>query len=463
MDNTLMKIREKLFRIDHSKIKQVLYKYKLKLNFANAYDKKEMVQKVIKLNNKTNISNDMFWKRRWDIKIYDKINLPIIIDNLNPKQFSKRNDGKYLWVIDLPIKMPFSDFAIPTEFEQFSEFLIKAINHEKQINPNFEETYAYLCIDQKYVNPNESQRRPGFHADSFITNMTHGLNFEHNKPVMDTVYLAYDCVPTLFPNCDFNFDNVDYNNNQVVLEHFDKKTTDKEIKVYPNYTILKMDSGCVHAVGINDSNVIKPRTFIKLTFSTQIFNREGNDHNYLIDYKWPLIPRTMDRNTSTSNLVDTDKYMFLDLQYLAGEFILEQNSSLFENKIYNIFRNSSAQIMLATKGELLMTCNGNGDYMTHNIAKYGDWKITNSQTKAQYLLSTENLNKYYDVNQINDDIVPAKKISSMARQLKKPLVINAPWGTKQYLQIGDYLIMRDKNDIYGITSGDFEHNYKCNE
>ena len=68
--------------------------------------------------------------------------------------------------------MPGTNFQIPEELSQFSEFIIKCIHYEKLINSDIDDYYAYLSVDQRHVNPNESQRRSGWHYDSFITKAT---------------------------------------------------------------------------------------------------------------------------------------------------------------------------------------------------------------------------------------------------------------------------------------------------
>lgn len=465
--------RETLFKLNENHIKKILYD---KAITCVAFDtplshieRNELFERVIKLN-KNNDLNDVLTKQAWSIRHYDKMNLPIIIGNVNERSFGARfQRDKYLWAMDMPIKLPFSQVKVPIEFSQFTDFFKSAIQFERMINPNYDKSYAYVCIDQRPVESRGYQRRPGWHADSFITKYTNSQYNESCSPIMDTVYLAYDCLATEFHKGPFSFPNsVDIHSNDAVLGHFEEIASaapDSDIVVFPNHTILKMDPRCVHRVQMNETNCTLDRTFIKLTFTTEIFNRLGNDHNKLFDYNWPLLGRGMERNNSSlsNGFFDESKYIFVDNIQLANMFKLihfdfDFDSDIAEKKIHKIHKTGLVHMQPSYEGELLVTEDTNNIFITHNVAKLGDYKITNINNGTQYFLSGKKVFEFYDVHSILDGIIIPKPIVAHAIQIKKHIKIFAPWNTYQYLCPGDFIVKKN-DDVYGIKQNDFQKCY----
>ena len=76
------------------------------------------------------------------------------------------------------------------------------VEFEQIVNPEYDSSYAYLCVDQRPVKPGKSQRRPGWHADSFVTPLTH----DDTKNVLhDSIYITSDCIPTIYNPGPFPF------------------------------------------------------------------------------------------------------------------------------------------------------------------------------------------------------------------------------------------------------------------
>jgi len=369
----------------------------------------------------------------------------------------------FFWLLDLPIKMPHSNWSIPVELSQFSEFIKKSIAYETLINPNIQNCYAYLSIDQRPVKPTESQRRPGWHSDSFITNNTRP-DIKQTNIEMDSIYLAYNSIPTEFCTNSFTFNKTfDHHNNTDVLNHFDKIAAGKPIITYKPFTILQMGPECVHRVGYNTSNNTCQRTFIKLVFSTEIFNRLGNDHNYLLDYNWPLVPRTIERNNSNIKIFrsDDNKYIITAHHDLA-EVFNHKPYPWAKKQIIQAVRNSKISAYPAIPGELLQT-NLNGDIITYNTAKNGDWKVKKLSNGTEYFLSSNQISTFYDYEQnfsIDQQIIfKPKPLIISTVEISMPIKIMTPWNHSQYLSPGDFLIKRNDNDIYGIAANNFKHDY----
>lgn len=161
----LSNIRKTLFRLDDTNVINVSYKNKIMLNSDIMFPSMQNKINHFNLLNKHN-GFRKFHNRQWSLDLFKSNDKPLMVGQVNGNEFSKRSD-KFLWTMDLPIKMPFSDIRVPDEFEQFREFIEKAYTHEVICNPNVHNWYAYLCIDQRQVLPMSTQRRPGAHADSF--------------------------------------------------------------------------------------------------------------------------------------------------------------------------------------------------------------------------------------------------------------------------------------------------------
>lgn len=457
---------KRFFNLDTKNLINISYKKLLGNSiFQHHKNKLALVNHIFKLNPKKNVKQ-LFTKPYWNINLFNTKNTPVIIDNIEYKdKFSYKYNDKYHWILDLPIKMPGQPWAIPIELEQFSEFIIKSERFERLINNNIDNCYVYLCIDQRPVKPNESQRRPGWHSDSFITNKTH-LDLDSKKVQTDSIYLCYDTIPTEFSEAIFEFPSsknkkqFDYNDNQQVLKFFEDKAQYNNIITYPNYNILKIGPECIHRVGFNQTNTIINRTFAKLVFSTEIFNREGNDHNYLYDYNWYMIPRTNERNNSslmaeTINGISVNEY--IEINPLLVRFDndhIDDNYFIYHKKYKKI---NSVYAQPASPNEYLQT-KINGYLTTTNYAKTSDWKIK-TELGDEYLLSLDKLNEFYDYDNIKHKFVSKDNIIVDALLIKRPIKIKSPWLQIQYLDKGDYLVKRSSYDIYGVKKTNFNNSY----
>lgn len=218
----------------------------LTLDFSETLSPQELRQSLINLN-RDKSPQQLFTKRTWDIDEFAKPNnLPVVVGELKEKAlFSARMNGTGYRFLDLPIKFPGTDFRVPDELSQFKEFILLAMQHAKLLTPEFIKYYAFLTVHQTRVARNKSQRRYGFHSDSYITPETRVLG-DHSiakevKLDTDSVYLAYDCIPTLYLPGPTSLIGVDPGDCTAVLKRFEDFAKERTHVTYPNYNVLWMD------------------------------------------------------------------------------------------------------------------------------------------------------------------------------------------------------------------------------
>lgn len=427
-------------------------------------------------------------KREWSLSLFDNTTDPHIIGEIyDKKSFDERSD-EILFVHDMPIKMRGdTTFQIPGDLEHFFEAFDKIISHEKSINPDFVDYYAYVCVDQRPVKPNKTQRRKGAHSISFpIGNV-------QRKGYSDSVYIVYNSIPTEFCQGNFRFDlDLDFNDSQSVLQHFDKRTTD--FKTFNPYKILMLDSGHVCREGENRSDQIINRTFLKVVFTKDMFNFAGNTHNFFFDYDWTLRERKDKRNPSVSvgGYASENIIPCINKTQMKELFNTAQTSNYFKSSREYI-KNSRVIVTVPNESERIGRYGyyPNGTYGKYTLL-YDPVKIVNTSDNTEYFLSMSDVRKYYsyiapgssmeiDMHKITTDrhnsrfiinangyfwtmtqmeLISNKSETIKARLIMKDISIYAPWGAMQYLSIGDYLIQRSDGTIYGVSGKTFCNTYR---
>jgi hypothetical protein len=185
--------------------------------------------------------------------------------------------SEFCYVQYLPIKMvehPGS-IRIPQGLHWVAELLLKVHNIE-----SFYNRYVYLTVKHFYVETASAANREGWHSDGFMSN--------------DVNYIWYSDMPTQFCNQEFK---LTHDHSLSIIEMNDQADP-ANIVTYPNNTLLRMDERVIHRVN-HDCTFKGVRTFIKVSFSDQKYNLKGNTHNYLFDYEWDMIDRSVNRNDPT--------------------------------------------------------------------------------------------------------------------------------------------------------------------
>lgn len=185
--------------------------------------------------------------------------------------------------LDMPIKMAGSnEYRIPEELGQFTEVINQMISFEHGHNEGVLDFYAYLTIDQSIIEKKETHREPGLHVDGF-----QGRRIEP-KVSCDRSYIVFDCDCPSFWNQSFETVEGMDEGTQNIFHEFDRtKHYSSEIKCLP-FNIYFMDCYAVHSANKAENS---KRTFCRLSYSVRKFDRLGNSHNHLFDYKWEMHQR----------------------------------------------------------------------------------------------------------------------------------------------------------------------------
>ena len=125
------------------------------------------------------------WSLKYLLQSHKPVKINAIADRVT---FSKPVTS----VLNMPVKLPGGPVTVPVELEQFREFLQKAIDHEKAVDPDFDESYMYFTVDQHLVKKGSTHRRPGVHIDG-----VQGARYQVKLPP-EHLYSASDALGTVF-------------------------------------------------------------------------------------------------------------------------------------------------------------------------------------------------------------------------------------------------------------------------
>lgn len=427
------------------------------LDRENRPSVEEVRQKTKKLNPDQS-EEKLFTARRWDVRKFEEINLPVVVGELKDKEKFSEQQG--MRILDLPIKMPGQGWKIPEELEQFKEILAAAVDQERMLNPKFDEDYfVYIIIDQKIVVPGENQRRAGYHSDAFVTGETEvEIDGEEAARLVDRTYLAFDTLATGFLPGPFPIDG-DPEDCDEVLKSFNKRAEGKTPILYPPYTVLRLDPYDLHSSRTNKTDQKIIRTFVKISFSKSVYNREGNDINPHFQYNWTMVPRDPEKRAHRNHIVgadkiDREKFTVVDPKNVDFE---KDEINWIEKGIFTAKKIEGVKAEPAQPGERLET-KVNDFLVTSNVAREGFWKVTTSQGD-QYFLDGKRFGDNYEAQPDEKGIYKSKGLSRKMVKISKDICFVAPWGAMQYIPKGGVLVISDKYDIYGIHPGNFEASF----
>lgn len=199
---------------------------------------------------------------------------PVVLDHID------LNPTEMMFWMYCPIKIG-RQSVIPHNLKQFYELIYHA--GEDYIATHgydaYEKVNAYITAKTLWVTKDAPGNRPGWHSDGFMSN--------------DINYIWSTTNPTLFwqPKELVAFTQ-DHTKSLGEMDAVEADTMHHF--TYPDKTLLRLDESVIHRVGTYDKPGL--RTFVKVSFSNDKYDLEGNSHNYGLDYNWPMRKRGEVRN-----------------------------------------------------------------------------------------------------------------------------------------------------------------------
>jgi fructose-1,6-bisphosphatase/inositol monophosphatase family enzyme len=392
----------------------------------------------------------------WSIQSYNQVNHPAVVGPMPAESRAIFSEQRGDRVQDMAFLMPGQGWRLPRLLLPYLDAIRIAIETERAINEDFlsnEDGYhAYITIDQKVVEPHRTQRRQGFHGDAFMT----PENADLGRPTLtENTYLVCDRLPTEFKPGPFDISNV-YPDIPACLAHFDELSAAQRTVTLPPYAVVRITPYDVHSPAVNHSDQALRRTFVKITFSRERFNRIGNAANPLHDYdSWFWVPRNPGIRNLRNVIVDwnrPDADQFLPVANPA-----QLSPAWSDLRVFWAFKKEGVRAEPARKGASLQTT-VRGFAVSVNIAQDRDWLITTPHGD-QYFLSDEKFRARYRPEPDERGLhLPTPEPLPMVR-LTAPIRFRAPWGAMQYAPPGSVLVLK-QNDLYAIHADSFARSYR---
>lgn len=215
----------------------------------------------------------------WSLEHLSENHVPVRIGSIKDKvAFGK----DVVSVLNMPIKMPQTDFRLPVELAQFKEMIQKMIDHEAEINPDLDSFYAYITVDNSLARAGTTHRRGGIHIDG-----VQGARYPV-KIVPEHTYSSSNTLGTIFYNQTFNLKHLDPATQHVHAE-LERQARPENQFITKDFELYFWDSYSVHEANQATRDVM--RTFVRIEFSKKIYDGEGDTVSPLFKYNWPRIPR----------------------------------------------------------------------------------------------------------------------------------------------------------------------------
>ena len=215
--------------------------------------------------------------RIWDPARFTVLREPISVGPLRDRtRFSRLPTPR---VSNVPVKFPGSDYRIPAEVACAVEALQLCIDCEHAINPDVDAYYAYLTVDRDVIPEGWAQRGLGVHAD-FLQGQR-----VSPKRAGDHGYLCTDRDPPVFYRQPFELTAEDVAND-AFNSAFERQAQAQFAAPVAPYEVVLFDSYCVH--GAVPAARTARRTFIRFFYSLAVYDRFGDTHNALFDYRWKM-------------------------------------------------------------------------------------------------------------------------------------------------------------------------------
>ncbi len=178
-------------------------------------------------------------------------------------------------VLDMPIRLPYGSLCISDE--AVKEIVGMCFQFEKLINPELDNYYCYLTINQGVVRSGGTQRKPGVHFDGM-----QGVRYPEHFRVCHQ-YLVASALPTNFYVQSFDASKLEPGKHNWFAAFEAQKKEDNRYAARP-FDLVFMTAYCPHAATVAEEPT--DRTFIRVEFSLKRFDRLGNSVNPQMETGW---------------------------------------------------------------------------------------------------------------------------------------------------------------------------------
>jgi hypothetical protein len=239
----------------------------------------------------------------WDLARFLEPRRPVSVGVLSAAELASLTRPGVVRILDMPIKFPDrAEYRLPRAIAQVAPVVQRIIDFEHRVNPHHADYFAYLTVDQGWIEPAALHREAPCHVDGFqgarwrpkcLTN--------HSYTVSDVLPTAYYLQPFELSALDEAVHDFFWEMNCVVAD------TDEAFRWQPRPAELTlMDCYCVHR-GV-EATQRTHRTWLRLSFEERrrIFDRLGNAHNPLFDYAWEMVERDIEQLGLVAYRADCD-------------------------------------------------------------------------------------------------------------------------------------------------------------
>lgn len=172
-------------------------------------------------------------------------------------------------------------YKIPDNILAILEPILNTIWLEN--SKQYEDKYCYVTIKKMYVQPQTVGNREGLHIDGFLSDQRN--------------FIWFDSIPTAVAVGKFNLSEDHHLSLEEIKEQVEKN--DYGSRMLRCNHLYELTQNCVHEPTENFKDSVVLRTFIKVTFSKELFNGFGNAWNYMIPHIKSNKNRSAERNHGT--------------------------------------------------------------------------------------------------------------------------------------------------------------------
>ncbi|MEC7576360.1 MAG: hypothetical protein VYC19_08275 [Pseudomonadota bacterium] len=182
-----------------------------------------------------------------------------------------------LYIEDLPIKFPKTDYQIPQIiWDNYGDLLKREIELERMINPHLDDQYIYLTIQQSIVKKDDTHRPSGVHIDGFQKPIIIPQPVQHQISICNML-------PTKFYAAPLTVDPATLKKKEI-FNALAQQCQGVTPYHPPAYTLHLLNAYCPHEPDTAPADGF--RTFVRFSASSIPFMGQDNTRNPLFTYNW---------------------------------------------------------------------------------------------------------------------------------------------------------------------------------